>query len=194
MRRVVALPAFAALFWLGVGCTFLVSFDDVPTRDGGTDAGRRDARTFPTTEPTDDPPPLPRRDASTTPPPVPTCDPTFPLAQVTGCGSFIEGAQVCASNPGIGYPSGRDRTTDLVTCTRDGGVRASCVRHCPGIGGCAALPNGFPDQCDACTGRTDGLYCGLELGWPSRILVTCSGGRMSARVACPLTCSNGACD
>jgi hypothetical protein len=186
MRRVVAASMFVALA-IGAGCTFLVSFDDVPTDDGGAfDAGRR-----PTPTRAPDPEPLPPRDAA---PPPPTCDPTFPLDQVTGCGSFAEGALVCATNTSIGYPPGQDRTNDLVTCTRDGGARASCVKHCPG--GCATLPSGFPDQCDGCIGRADGRYCGDHLGWTfehARLLVTCERGRMIDRTTCPAICADGAC-
>jgi hypothetical protein len=188
MRRVFAASIFASVSAIGAGCTFLVSFDDVPSADGGTfDAGRRDARAIPTR----DPDPLPPRDAA---PPALTCDPTFPVDQVTGCGSFAEGALVCATNTSIGYPAGRDRTNDLVTCTRDGGARASCVKHCPA--GCAALPSGFPDQCDGCSGKADGRYCGDQLGWTfehARLLVTCQGGRMSDRTTCPTICANATC-
>jgi hypothetical protein len=189
MRRIVAASISASSIAIGAGCTFLVSFDDVETSDAGTrDAGRRDART---PRPPPDPDPFVPRDAA---PPAPTCDLTFPLEQVTGCGSFAEGALVCATNTSIGYPSGRDRTNDLVTCTREGGARASCVKHCPS--GCAMLPSGFADQCDGCAGKPDGRYCGDQLGWSfdhARLVVTCTGGRATAQTVCPSICADATC-
>lgn len=160
MRRHAALGA-AALLSISAGCTFLASFDDVARPDAGT--------------PDDEPPPVPTRDA--TPPPSRDaggpetsvdagCDLAFPSAQVKGCGTFDEGARVCADNALItSYPAGRPRATDLLTCSRrDGGV-PSCVFHCRGKGGCAGLPSGFPDQCDPCDGRPNGRYCGSEVGF-----------------------------
>jgi hypothetical protein len=189
MRRLLAtvsgLAAGTALT-LAAGCTFLVSFDDVPNggadvvplpgRDTGGPPFREDAR------------PL---DSGTTPQPD-TCDNQFPLKDVKGCENFVENGQVCSDNRGITYPPGRDAATDVVTCTKINGARAICVKHCTGPGGCAHLPDGFPDQCDQCTTKANGTYCGSEMvGWVNdnyRLLVTCTNGRMSARAACATGC------
>ncbi len=181
----------ALQFAFGAGCTFLVSFDDVP--DAAFDAAVPPVVTAP-----------PRRDASPppfdasvpdvfVPPSVPTCDLAFPLQDVKGCEAFVDDAKVCASKPQLTYPAGRNRAGDLVTCERvaDGG-RATCVKHCAGPGGCASLPNSFPDQCDTCTGLADGRYCGSELGWVvqnQRLLVTCGNDRIVTRTACTGSCT-----
>ncbi len=165
---------------IGAGCTFLISFDDVPQTDaGGAEASVRQP------EPRDAEIPEPSLadagDASATVPVTPACDTTFPLSQVKGCEAFVEGGQICADNPGLtAYPG--DRSTDVVTCSKTQG--ATCVRHCIA---CAHLPEGFPDQCDQCIGKPNGKYCGTDMGWQPqnfRLLVTCTNERMSAVSAC----------
>lgn len=191
MHRSAAIVLAALVFALGAGCTFLISFDDVPDPPDATvgpDAARPPAR---------DAGRPPVVDASVedakTPPPAATCDLGFPIDDVLGCETFVDDAQVCASNAKITYPAGRNPAGDLVTCDRRGDAgRATCVRHCTGPGGCASLPNGFPDQCDTCNGRADGRYCGSELGWVAedhRLLVTCTNDRIAARSPCPNACT-----
>ena len=173
--------AFGALLLSGAGCSLLISFDEVPSDDAGTDVGRPPTRTTP-----DAGVPSTDVDAGSTPdggplvPVTPACDTTYPLSAIKGCGSIAEGGQICADNPALtSYPT--DRTNDVVTCSKTG---ATCVRHCTA---CAHLPSGFPDQCDQCAGKTDGKYCGTDMGWQPenfRLLVTCTAGRMSAASAC----------
>jgi hypothetical protein len=164
---------------LGGGCTFLISFDEVPSDDAGVAADAK-VEPRPTGEPdTGAAPADSGKDATPAVPVTPACDTTFPLNQVKGCGAFIEGAQICADNTGLtAYPG--DRTKDVVTCSKAG---ATCVRHCAA---CSRLPEGFPDQCDQCVGK-DGKYCGTDMGWQPenfRLLVTCTNSRMSAATAC----------
>ena len=170
-----------ALFAVGAGCTFLISFDDVPQTDAG---GAPDATAVrpPSSRDADVASPVTDAgDASPAVPVMPACDTTFPLDQVKGCAAFVEGGQICADNPGLtSYPG--DRQTDVVTCSKTQG--ATCVRHCIA---CAHLPEGFPDQCDQCIGRPNGKYCGTDMGWQPenfRLLVTCTNERMATATAC----------
>ena len=169
-----------ALFAMGAGCTFLISFDDVPQADAGPSA---DASTPPVARDsgTVESPPPDSVDAAPPVPVTPACDTTFPLDEVKGCASFVEGGQVCADNPGLtAYPG--DRTKDVVTCSKTQG--ATCVRHCVA---CAHLPSGFPDQCDQCIGKPNGRYCGTDMGWQPenfRLLVTCTNDRLANATAC----------
>lgn len=191
-RKPLALLGWMALGCSAWGCTLLVGFDEVadggPTVVDDEDSGR----------------PLPVRDAGTdartgTDAAVivlaePPCDGAFPLAQVGGCASFQDNGRICARNERFTYPAGRDKAKDLVTCKRTGAAgNASCVRHCAGTGGCASLPEGFPDQCDTCEGRPNGTYCGNTMGFATtasaRLLVTCAANRMSTVVACDAGCA-----
>ena len=182
--RYVLRAAFgAAVTWsvlgLAGGCTFLVSFDDIPQAQTKPDAAVDvvDAPSPPDAEV----PVEAATESGTTVPVTPACDSTFPLDQIEGCATFVEGAQICADNPGLTkYPG--DRTTDVVACSKTQG--ATCVRHCIA---CAHLPAGFPDQCDQCIGKPDGTYCGTDMGWQPehfRLLVTCAGERLKETTAC----------
>ncbi|MBX3202634.1 MAG: hypothetical protein KF894_31200 [Labilithrix sp.] len=160
MRRPVALVVslalgLAAASALATGCTFLISFDDVP-EDAAVvpveaGAGERDA-------PAEAAPDVEEAgsDGGSFPPP---CDPTFPLDAVDCTG--LQRATCASSTAFASYPAEGDRANDLVVCS---GGRAVCVQHCPS--GCAVMPGGFPDQCSDCAGRSDGYYCGRDLrGW-----------------------------
>lgn len=179
MRRAFAIALgflASALIIVGAGCTFLVSFNDVPKESGGPDV---------VTQPTADvTPPV---DGSL------ACDPEFPLASIKGCGALQENAKICADDSRITYPAGRDASTDVVTCSkRDGGV-AVCVKHCSGAGGCASLPEGFPDQCDPCAYKAEGVHCGSEMAeWQpenAKLLIGCNGGRMTTVDICDAGCN-----
>lgn len=170
---------------LAGGCTFLVSFDDEPAPQ--VDAS--DAQVVPDTNVPDvltDPiAPPPDRVVPVTP----ACDTSFPLNEIEGCATFVEGSEVCADSAGLtAYPG--DRSTDLVACSKTQG--ATCVRHCIA---CAHLPSGFPDQCDQCVDKDDGKYCGTEMGWQPihfRLLVTCANHRVVSAAPCSTACdSNG---
>ncbi len=170
------------------GCTFLVSFDDLPAEpdaDLPTEAGSRQRDTGAA-----DTAPVPKPDAGADAPPVPVtpgCDTAFPLDQVQGCASFVDNAQVCADNSSItSYPG--DRTKDLVTCSKTAG--ATCVRHCVA---CARNPSGFPDECDQCTAKSNGKYCGTDMGWQPenfKLLVTCTSGRVASVTPCTSGCDS----
>lgn len=168
----------AALLLACGGCTFLISFDDVPKNDAGT---QPDVTSRPPSLDTGTPDAVADSgDDRGAIPMMPACDTSFPLEDVKGCANFVEGGQVCADNAGLtSYPG--NRTTDVVTCSKTG---ATCVRHCVA---CAHNPPGFPDQCDQCIGMPDGRYCGTDMGWQPasfRLRVTCTNGRMSAVTAC----------
>ena len=170
--------ALFAIASTAAGCTFLISFDDVPETDAGVVDGP--VRPQPSRDADASGRALDAGDAGA-PPVTPACDTTFPLDEVQGCASFVEGGQICADNPGLtSYPG--DRSTDVVTCSKTQG--ATCVRHCVA---CAHLPEGFPDQCDQCIGKPDGNYCGTDMGWQPenfRLLVTCTNERMASATAC----------
>ncbi|MDF2697724.1 MAG: hypothetical protein K0S65_6107 [Labilithrix sp.] len=184
MRRALStiftIAGVGVVFVLGGGCTFLISFDDAPVEDAGApiDLPDRSAPSRDTGAPVQ--PDVDSGDANPPIPVTPACDTTFPLDQVKGCATFVEGGQICADNPGLtSYPG--DRTKDVVTCSKAG---ATCVRHCVA---CAHLPEGFPDQCDQCIGKVDGRYCGTDMGWQPdnfRLLVTCTNERMAAVTPC----------
>lgn len=159
MRSVVRV-LLLAIIALGVGCTFLIDFDEVPvppeTGSNDVDAGdavvvidggdRSDAKGS-----EGGPPAFP-----------PPCDPTFPLNQLSCNASFPR--PNCATNTTVfpSYPAGHPREGDLVTC--NGGAHPTCVQHCPF--GCLTMPQGYPDECDDCVGRADGTYCVKDLRGP----------------------------
>lgn len=183
MRRLLALALGlgASAFVVSVaGCTFLIQFDDVDL-----DASKLPDRTTP---PDDGEVPDGATDgpAAQFPPP---CDTSFPLDQVKCNLSYPR--PNCARSTTIvtSYPSGADRTNDLVTCLSDGGV--SCVRHCPN--GCTVMPNGYPDQCDECAGKKQGTYCVKDQRFyePANVglAVDCDGGITAGIVH---TCGNAA--
>ncbi len=183
MRRALstasAIAGALALFAVGAGCTFLISFDEVPQTDAG---GAPDAAVRPPGTPDAEvDPPVTDGDGSASIPAMPACDTTFPLDQVKGCEVFVEGGQVCADHEALtAYPGNRE--TDVVTCSKTQG--ATCVRHCVA---CAHLPAGFPDQCDQCIGKPNGKYCGTDMGWQPenfRLLVTCTNERLATATAC----------
>ena len=181
LRTAFGIVGAGTLSAFGGGCTFLISFDDVPQQDAGAGPDAGTARP-PATRDAEGPGEVPDSgDASPQVPTTPACDTTFPLEEVIGCASFVEGGQICADHPGItAYPGNRE--TDVVTCSKTQG--ATCVRHCIA---CAHLPEGFPDQCDQCIGKPDGKYCGTDMGWQPqnfRLLVTCTNERMAAATAC----------
>ena len=194
MRRLPAAAVVAGtLGTAALGCTFLASFEDRP----GLDGGARDARVLDEPrdaggveeEPTADVA-SPAPDAA---PPPDKCDLAFDRAAIKGCAEFEENGQVCGDNPTFtDYPPS-DRAKDVITCSKTRGVL--CIQHCTGA--CAHLPSGFPDQCDACENRADKLYCGIEMGWPTKnfhLLVRCTAGRLVQGAAAdggPRNCANG---
>jgi hypothetical protein len=166
MRRLLALAFASGLAGASVlGCTLLISFDDVPLDGGGAEEASTPASDA---GPTAQESSTPSEAAPAFPPP---CDPKFPRAEVN-CDTARQ--PICGKRLGS-YPAGHDRANDLVTCSAGG---ATCVQHCPF--GCAQMPAGFVDQCDDCNGRANGFYCGRELrGWVSEnfdVAVECQNG------------------
>lgn len=185
--------AWTALACGAWGCTFLIGFDEQADGGGGvvdtpdTSVSRRDATTSADTGST------PLADAGPDVLAEPACDTAFPLSQVGGCNNFTNNGQICAKNAKFTYPAGYSKTNDLITCSNTGGVaKAACVRHCLGSGGCASLPEGFPDQCDTCQGRANGTYCGSDLGFTKEdgpLLVTCTSNKLSTVKNCDAGCT-----
>jgi hypothetical protein len=193
-RTAAAVTLLGGSIAVAAGCTFLITFDDVPTHDAGT------TTTTATTPPDETPPPVDTSpiptpfDSGSTLPTGESCDNTLNRSGIRGCNNFnAPDAEVCARDPSLSpYPFPGTIDRDLVTC--NGGV-ATCVVHCTTR--CAALPSGFPDQCDHCNGRTAGTYCGSELGWVAKdanVLVHCSSGSIATSPAldpCTNTCIPG---
>ncbi|MBX3204560.1 MAG: hypothetical protein KF764_05795 [Labilithrix sp.] len=157
MRRSVALVVSlgpVAVAAAVTGCTFLISFDEVPSDvPAPAEASVGEVDATPPEDVTD------AGEEDVAPAFPPPCDPTFPLDAVDCTGVT---RATCAKRASFStYPAAGDRANDLVVCS---GGRATCVQRCPS--GCAEMPTGFPDQCDDCGGRNDGYYCGRDLrGW-----------------------------
>jgi hypothetical protein len=163
---------------LAASCTLLVQFHDEPSCDGGLcDAA---TSTPDVTPPRGDdasaseaePPPDVGHDA---PPPAP-------------CKNLPNGYYCAHDGLNQPYPGSPD---DLVECV-EGGV--GMVTTCDG--GCLPLPPPFPDACNPCTGKGDGLYCGRDFaGFPATnadFLIQCQSGNVVQDVACQHGCkSNG---
>ena len=182
------IPAFllatAAASTMIAGCTFLISFDDVPVpgdanADGPTVGNAPDVHVDgPGPDGSDG-----ARDAG--------ADARDAIANPDACVNFPDGLY-CGGNQ-ISWPvANKD---DLVTCKSH---VVSNVRFCADIGGCIRMLNGFPDQCDECAKKADGLYCGRDMGgWePKNLnsLVHCQNKAAVSVMPCGgLVCtSNGA--
>lgn len=182
------IPAFllatAAASLMIAGCTFLISFDDVPvpadaTPDGPTVGNAPDVRVdAPAVDASDA-----ARDAGT--------DARDAIANPDACVSLPDGLY-CGGDQ-ISWPvADKD---DLITCKSH---VVSNVRLCADIGGCIRMLNGYPDQCDECAKKADGFYCGRDMGgWETKnlnSLVHCQNKAAVSVMPCgALTCSsNGA--
>lgn len=192
--KAVRLLVPAALLGMGAGCTFLISFDDVPAADAGVGP----ASTAPSIKDSGAPSSQDAgaQDSGTVVPgAAEVCDETFPTNTVKGCDKYVDNGQICADTAtNLSFAPGYDASADVVTCSRAGTPHASCVKRCLGPGKCAHNPNGFPDQCDQCAGKADGTHCGSEMaGWPPetfKLLITCGSDRISkTTIACATTCN-----
>lgn len=167
MRR-----SFASLALAGAGtcsailtaCTLLIPFDEVPVEDAGTDAV---AAPDVVVEPADDGGADVVIDAR---PPTQAC-------------RDASDGQYCGTHPRIaGYEGDRD---DLVTCVAG---EAMTVKHCASGTGCIRMVEPYPDQCDECTGRADGVYCGRDMpGWQAsnaNMRVRCGNGALVGILLC----------
>jgi hypothetical protein len=86
-----------------------------------------------------------------------------------------------------------NQTKDLVDCNAQSQV--VCVTHCPT--GCVEMPSPFSDNCDPCSTRADGNYCGKDVGWSAdsaNVAITCVGHAFSTKNTCAgKTCNSALC-
>lgn len=179
-----ATAALAAAATMLAGCTFLISFDEAdPSADGG--GGGLDAPFRP------DPPDV-RVDAPAADSAVRDAGPDArdAVANPNACKGNADG-KYCAGNQ-IAWEAGNK--DDLVTCKAQ---VVSGVRLCEQGVGCIRMLNGYPDQCDECTKKADGTYCGRDMaGWDPKnadTRVRCQNGAEVGLLLCANGCqSNGA--
>lgn len=171
-----------------VGCTFLISFDDVPRAeepidDGTVDSGRRSSSSSSSSGDTSSSSSSSSASSASSSGTVevfpPACDENFDLGTV-GCGNYPRAE--CGDEPGL---TGTELpASDLLEC--DATKQPQCLRHCPH--GCVKMPNGFPDACDDCNGKADGTYCTSEFrNWPASnavFLFECQGGNVVDKTNC----------
>ena len=164
----------AALFVGGAaalaGCTLLIPFDEVAVTDAGTDSAV---------------PPLP--DART--------DTSVPL----GDGGVNDATNYDAcTGAKDGYYCGGDQIAwpgkdDQIACKTG---KVAVVRHCTTGQGCLGMLDGYPDECDECSTKADGTYCGRDFAtWQTKNAeqrVRCQGGREVGLLLCGTCVSNGA--
>jgi hypothetical protein len=171
----------AAIAVAGAGalaaCTLILPFDEVPApEDGGADVAspRLDGQTDAGADAASDAPGDAPRDVD-----------LDALASCKGkTGTF------CGNNQLVDYPY----PDDLVVC--DGG-KVAAAKPCTTGTKCQHLVNPHPDQCDECTSKTDGYYCGREFaGWiktgtnnNAQIRVHCRSGGIDRIDYCATTCS-----
>lgn len=169
----------AMLATCAVGCTFLVSFDDVP--DAGQaepqafDAGKRSSSSSSSgseSSTSSSGEVVTPQDSGTAETFPPACDGNITLADI-GCGTYTRSE--CNTEPGVTGAALQDG--DLIDCNAQ--QEPTCVRHCPH--GCAEMPKGFPDQCDDCFGKPDGTYCAKDFrNWDSKndvFAIECKDGK-----------------
>ena len=104
-------------------------------------------------------------------------------APAAPCSGLKDGTY-CAND---GLHDYRGPPSDLVDC--DGGAIAS-VRACDA--GCLAMTNPFPDTCNECNTKPNGLYCGRDFpGFPATnadFLIQCQATNAVQIVACARGC------
>jgi len=162
-----------------VGCTFLIDFDAVPrgadggALDGSSPLGPPDVRVDGNVAADAGDAPVEARDA---------------IANGDACKTVADG-RYCGGDQ-IPWPS--DHKDDLVTCKAK---EVSGVRLCESGQGCVGMLNGYPDECDECSKKADGTYCGRDLpGWDAKNAqqrIRCQGGRIVGLLLCTVCKSNG---
>lgn len=118
-------------------------------------------------------------------------------AEAGGDATGDGGLNVCQGVvPGVycarALPAYRGDGENLVQCLGNGTMGA--VESCDA--GCASMPDGRQDVCNACPGRPDGLYCLQEivLTYPGNdVLVGCGAGITTGASLCPNGCVASAC-
>jgi hypothetical protein len=180
LRPVALALATGAAAAMIAGCTFLIGFDDVP---GPADANADGPNVVNAPDVRVDAPqagPDGSSDAG--------ADARDAIANPDACVSLSDGLY-CGGNQ-ISWPiADKD---DLITCKNH---VVSNVRYCADIGGCIRMLNSFPDQCDECAKKTDGFYCGRDMGgWePKNLnsLVHCQNKAAVSVMPCgALTCTS----
>lgn len=134
------------------GCTFLIAFEDVDPLDDGSIDGPVRA----------DPPDV-RIDSNGNAEGGSDAgaDARDAIADPDACKGRVDG--LYCSGDQIVWPGNKD---DLITCK---GQLVSNVRYCANGVGCIRMLNGYPDQCDECTAKADGVYCGRDMaGWDTK--------------------------
>lgn len=162
------------------GCTFLVTFDELPKDEG--ELGVPDAR--------------PKNDVGTSTstssggsssgsidPPIDEDAGSTPVDAAADYSTACTGksdSKYCNGNQIIIDAGSRD---DLITCT---GGKTVNVKHC--TAGCVRMPGGFPDECNMCPGKATGLYCGDDfVDWhPSNknTRIRCENGAVVGNIIC----------
>lgn len=178
MRRATAGAALGGglVAALLAGCTFLVSFDEVPIDDAGI------------TSPTSRPPDVAVVDAGENP----TGDADV---RADAADSSIDYSKACNGQPDGKYCNGNQIVVDggsgddLVTCLNG---KTVSVKRCSTGSGCVRMPSGFPDECDQCQGKATGLYCGDDFaGWHpmnARARIRCDNNAIVGNIICTTAC------
>jgi hypothetical protein len=198
---VLSLSTAATIFFVA-GCTFLISFDDVPDAgalagddDDVVDSGKKKTGSSSSSSSGESSSSSSGSTSSSSssgsassssgtatviPPP---CDDAFDRNAIncaTGSGNYTR--PNCGSEPGL--LQGAAQESDLIDCT--GGGTPICVRHCPH--GCAEMPAGHNDSCDECFDKADGWYCGKDLkgdwGPDDGMAVHCVGKKQVENAVC----------
>lgn len=103
------------------------------------------------------------------------------LANPSACNAHGDG-KYCGGDM-ITWPA--DRKDDLITCKA---MAVFSVLNCAAGVGCIANPPGYPDECDECGNKADGLYCGRDMqGWSPKNAnerVRCNSGHEVGLLLC----------
>lgn len=158
------------------GCTLLVSFDEVPVEDAGI------------TGPAARPPDVTVVDAGDLDAPA-TPDADVPADAAP------DFTRACAAKPDGKYCNGNQIVVDggskddLVTCLNE---KTVSVKRCTTGLGCVRMPSGYPDECDSCQGKANGLYCGDDFaGWHpmnARARIRCDNDAIVGNILCATAC------
>ena len=171
---------------MAAGCTFLIDFTELPAAiDSGLDSAvhvdLRDAHVDARDAPDDAPL---RVDASA----VDARPSGDAIANLDACTGHKDG-KYCGGHQIVWPPS----TSDLVVCKS---AQVALVRRCMNGAGCVGMLAGYPDECDECSTKIDGTYCGRDFpGWDpanQHQRIRCQGGRLVGSVLCNVCKSVGA--
>lgn len=180
MKR--AFVAIAAFLGALAGCTFLVSFDDMPKNDAGL-----------TTIPDSRSPPI---DVFVGDSGAPDVDEVPEEDAAVAVDASADYSTACAGKPDGKYCNGNQIVVDagskddLITCLNGSTVSAKlCANRCQ------RMPSGFPDECDQCQGKTTGLYCGDDFfGWHpmnKNTRIRCDNGAIAGNLICTTCVGTG---